>query len=66
MKGNKPDFHLSMPGDKALEFFNAFVDRVRAIVGAENVATGRFGAHMHVITNGDGPVTILLDSKNRS
>ena len=66
MKGSNPDFHLSMPGEKAHEFFDAFVARMGELVGPENIATGRFGTHMHVITDGDGPVTIILDSKNRS
>ena len=64
-KGNKCDFHLAMGGDEARVFFDRFVARVKELSGApERVQTGQFGAYMNVETAVDGPVTILLDSKN--
>ena len=64
-KGNKCDFHLAMGGDEARVFFDRFVARVKELSGApERVQTGQFGAYMNVQTAIDGPVTILLDTKN--
>eukprot|EP00727_Mastigamoeba_balamuthi_P000540 m51a1_g10483 putative d-tyrosyl-trna deacylase-like (170) ;mRNA; r:44045-44873 len=64
-KGNKPDFHLAMPGDQSLPFFDAFVAQVRSAYRADAVKTGQFGAYMKVDTSVDGPVTIELDSRER-
>lgn len=65
-KGSKPDFHLAMPGEKALELFNKFVELLRENLGrgAEAVQTGAFGKYMDVEIRNDGPVTIILESKN--
>jgi D-tyrosyl-tRNA(Tyr) deacylase len=62
-KGRRPDFSTAMPpGDarRLVDFFCALcMDRVR-------VATGRFGADMHVQSVNDGPVTFLLEEPKRS
>ena len=64
-KGNKCDFHLAMAGEEAHVFFDRFVARVKELSGTpDRVQTGMFGAYMNVETAVDGPVTILLDSKN--
>ncbi len=64
-KGSKPDFHLAMPGEKALEMFNKFVELLRENLGRglDAVQTGAFGMYMDVEIRNDGPVTIILDSK---
>lgn len=65
-KGAKPDFHLAMPGDQALIMFNKFVQLLREIVGDDRkVETGSFGKYMAVEIVNDGPVTIILESKNK-
>lgn len=64
-KGSKPDFHLAMPGEAALQLFNKFVEMLRDRLGRgpEAVQTGAFGKYMNVEICNDGPVTILLESK---
>ena len=66
-KGSKPDFHQSMPGEQALPLFNKFVEILRMTLGRgdEAVQTGSFGKYMNVEIINDGPVTILLDSKQK-
>jgi D-aminoacyl-tRNA deacylase len=66
-KGSKPDFHLSMPGERALPMFNAFVKMLRDKLGrgADAVQTGAFGKYMNVDLINDGPVTIILESKEK-
>jgi D-tyrosyl-tRNA(Tyr) deacylase len=61
----KPDFHRAMGGEDARAAFDAFVAAMRAAHGAERVATGEFGAMMEVSLVNSGPVTLLIDSKNR-
>ena len=62
-KGNRPSFSKSAPGDVALEMFEQFNGLLRDT--GIPVETGQFGADMKVDLLNDGPVTILLDSKNR-
>ena len=62
-KGNRPSFSKAAPGDVALEMFDQFNGLLRDT--GIPVETGQFGADMKVELLNDGPVTILLDSKNR-
>ena len=62
-KGNRPSFSKAAPGDIALEMFEQFNGLLRDT--GIPVETGQFGADMKVELLNDGPVTILLDSKNR-
>lgn len=62
-KGNRPSFSKAAPGDVALEMFEQFNGLLRDT--GIPVETGQFGANMKVELLNDGPVTILLDSKNR-
>lgn len=62
-KGNRPSFSKAAPGDVALEMFEQFNGLLRKT--GIPVETGQFGADMKVELLNDGPVTILLDSKNR-
>ena len=62
-KGNRPSFSKAAPGDVALEMFEQFNGLLRDT--GIPVETGQFGADMKVDLLNDGPVTILLDSKNR-
>ncbi|DAZ94650.1 TPA: hypothetical protein N0F65_000930 [Lagenidium giganteum] len=64
-QGNKPDFHLSMSPGPAKEFFDQFVARVGREHKPEKVAQGVFGAYMEVALVNDGPVTMMIDSKDR-
>ena len=62
-KGNRPSFSKAAPGDVAVEMFEQFNGLLRDT--GIPVETGLFGADMKVELLNDGPVTILLDSKNR-
>lgn len=65
--GSKPDFHLAMTGELALPLFKKFVEILRNKMGrgAEAVQTGSFGKYMNVEIVNDGPVTIILESKEK-
>ena len=62
-KGNRPSFSKAAPGDVAIKMFEQFNGLLRDT--GIPVETGQFGADMKVELLNDGPVTILLDSKNR-
>ena len=62
-KGNRPSFSKAAPGDVALKMFEQFNGLLRDT--GIPVEMGQFGADMKVELLNDGPVTILLDSKNR-
>jgi D-tyrosyl-tRNA(Tyr) deacylase len=62
-KGRRPDFTEAAPPDLAKELYEFFVEQVRAT--GLKVETGLFQEHMLVEIYNDGPVTILLESKNR-
>ena len=58
LKGNKPDFHSAMEGDKAKELFDKIVAKTREKYDAKKVQTGKFGEYMFIDMECDGPVTI--------
>jgi D-aminoacyl-tRNA deacylase len=60
-RGRRPSFVAAAPPELAERLYEAFVAKVRA-TGIE-VATGRFRADMQVALVNDGPVTLLLDTK---
>lgn len=63
-KGNRPSYiHASKP-DFAIPVYKRFVSTLRELFGKE-IQTGVFGADMQVALVNDGPVTILMDSKQR-
>ncbi|XP_031473955.1 uncharacterized protein LOC116246293 [Nymphaea colorata] len=62
LKGNKPDFHVAMPPQKAETFYASLVDRFRRSYSPDCVKDGVFGAKMKVDLVNDGPVTLQLDS----
>jgi D-tyrosyl-tRNA(Tyr) deacylase len=62
-KGRRPSFTKAARPEQAVPLYEGFVAAARA--RGVHVATGEFGAHMHVGLINDGPVTITLDSRNR-
>jgi D-tyrosyl-tRNA(Tyr) deacylase len=62
LKGNKPDFHNSMPAERASGLYEYFLTRVSKEYDATKVKSGRFGAMMSVNIVNHGPVTICLNS----
>lgn len=63
-KGNRPSFIRAAPPAQAIALLQKFVDEIEKISG-KKVHQGKFGAHMQVELLNDGPVTIIIDSKNR-
>ncbi len=63
-KGNRPSFLRSAKPDFAIPMYERFVDELRKLSNL-TVLTGEFGADMKVALLNDGPVTIIIDSKNR-
>lgn len=60
--GRRPSFTNSAPPQEANELYEYFVEQLK-LAGVKNVQTGEFGADMQVELVNDGPVTIILDSK---
>ncbi|MBU3067424.1 D-tyrosyl-tRNA(Tyr) deacylase [Nocardia sp. NEAU-G5] len=58
-KGRRPSWSAAAPGSVAEPLVDLFAATLRNL-GA-TVATGRFGAHMHIALVNDGPVTLLLE-----
>ncbi len=61
--GRRPSFTNSAPPKEAEMLYEYFVDELKK-AGVKKVDTGRFGADMKVNLLNDGPVTIILDSKD--
>ncbi len=59
-KGRRPSFTAAAPPEIAAPLVDVFADALRAL--GVTVACGRFGAHMQVALENDGPVTIVIDS----
>lgn len=60
--GRRPSFTASAPPDEANSLYEYFVEQLKN-TGVKSVETGEFGADMQVELVNDGPVTIILDSK---
>lgn len=63
-KGNRPSFIKAARPEQAIPLYEYFVSQLSAMIG-KPVATGRFGADMKVTLVNDGPVTIIMDTKNK-
>jgi D-aminoacyl-tRNA deacylase len=63
-KGNRPSYIKAAKPEIAIPLYGQFVQRVEIELG-KKVQTGVFGADMKVALVNDGPVTILIDSKNK-
>ena len=59
-QGRRPSFIAAARPETAIPLYEGVIRRLRA--AGLPVATGEFGAHMHVSLVNDGPVTVLLDS----
>lgn len=63
-KGNRPSYIKAAKPDIAIPLYQMFVKQLEADLG-KTVQTGQFGAMMQVALVNDGPVTIIIDSKNK-
>ena len=64
-KGNRPSYIQAAKPEIAIPLYETFVASLEAEFG-KKIQTGIFGADMKVALVNDGPVTILIDSKNKS
>ena len=63
-KGNRPSFVKSAPASKAEKLYNEAIAYAKTLL-TKKVQTGVFGAMMDISLCNSGPVTIILDSKNK-
>ena len=63
-KGNRPSYLRASKHDFAIRMYQSFCNEMDLQIG-KRIATGEFGADMKVELLNDGPVTILIDSKNK-
>ncbi len=63
-KGNRPSFIRAAKPEIAIPLYEKFIEQTAKELG-KNVATGEFGAYMKINFENDGPVTIVVDSKNK-
>jgi D-tyrosyl-tRNA(Tyr) deacylase len=62
-KGNRPSWGRAAKGEISQPLFDAFVAKL-AELSSKPIPTGIFGADMQVALINDGPITLMLDSKN--
>jgi len=63
-KGNRPSYVDAAKPEISEPLYNKFIETVNSLTGKTS-ATGIFGADMKIELLNDGPVTIIIDSKNR-
>ena len=63
-KGNRPSYIKAARPEVAIPIYEAFIKQVETLLG-KRVSTGQFGAMMQVSLCNDGPLTILIDTKNK-
>lgn len=63
-KGNRPSYIKAAKHDFAIPMYEKFVANLEVELG-KKIQTGQFGADMKVALINDGPVTIIIDSKNK-
>jgi len=63
-KGNRPSYTKAAKPEIAIPLYNKFVEYCQSIL-KEKVKTGLFGAMMQINLINDGPVTIIIDTKNK-
>lgn len=63
-KGNRPSYIKAAKPEIAIPIYNQFIQQIEKDL-EKKVQTGHFGADMKVSLINDGPVTIIIDTKNR-
>jgi D-aminoacyl-tRNA deacylase len=63
-KGNRPSYIRASKPDIAIPLYEKFKNQLEIDLG-KKIVTGEFGADMQISLINDGPVTIIIDSKNR-
>ena len=63
-KGNRPSYIKAAKPSIAVPLYNKFIDTLESKLG-KKIQTGKFGSHMELEIHNDGPVTIIIDTKNK-
>ncbi|MBE7660039.1 D-aminoacyl-tRNA deacylase [Tenacibaculum finnmarkense] len=63
-KGNRPSYMNAAKPEIAIPLYEQFIEEFEKNLG-KKVQTGKFGADMKIELLNDGPVTIIIDSKNK-
>jgi D-tyrosyl-tRNA(Tyr) deacylase len=63
-KGNRPSYIKAARRDIAIPLYQQFIKQLEIDLGKE-IKSGIFGANMQVSLQNDGPVTLIIDTKNR-
>ena len=63
-KGNRPSYIKASKPEIAIPLYESFVQQMEIELG-KKIQTGQFGADMKVALVNDGPVTIIIDTKNK-
>ena len=63
-KGNRPSYIHAAPPELAIPLYETFINKLKSETRLP-VETGVFGANMQITLVNDGPVTIIIDSKNK-
>jgi D-aminoacyl-tRNA deacylase len=63
-KGNRPSYIKAAKAEVAIPLYEQLIQRLTADLG-KTIKTGEFGADMHVSLLNNGPVTIIIDTKNK-
>ncbi|OBX23910.1 MULTISPECIES: D-aminoacyl-tRNA deacylase [Bizionia] len=63
-KGNRPSYIKAAKPDVAIPLYQDFIKQIEADLG-KHIQTGEFGGDMQVALINDGPVTIIMDTKNK-
>ena len=63
-KGNRPSYIKAARPEQAIPLYKEFNENLSLLIG-EEVQSGEFGADMKVSLTNDGPVTIIIDTKNK-
>ena len=63
-KGNRPSYIRASKPEIAVNLYDQFIQKLKEI-SKLSVKTGKFGANMKVSLINDGPVTIIMDTKNK-
>jgi D-aminoacyl-tRNA deacylase len=63
-KGNRPSYIRAAKPEIAIPLYNLFTERLSELLG-KNIGTGEFGAMMQIELVNDGPVTIIIDTREK-
>ena len=64
-KGNRPSYIKAAKPEVAIPLYESFVSHLKSVIN-KPIQTGRFGADMKVELLNDGPVTIIIDTKQKT